>query len=99
VQKAFQHVGITITWKGSGMEEVGYDVATGRELVFVDPRYFRPAEVDLLIADPTNAKKKLGWEPRVSINALVTEMMEHEFAELGQNETVIPKKTETLIGI
>jgi GDPmannose 4,6-dehydratase len=84
VEKTFQHVGITIAWKGAGVDEVGYDAATGRELVFVDPKYFRPAEVDLLIADPSKAKTVLGWQPRVSLDELVKEMIEHEFKELNQ---------------
>jgi len=84
VEKTFQHVGITIAWKGAGVDEVGYDAATGRELVFVDPKYFRPAEVDLLIADPSKAKAMLGWQPRVSLDELVKEMIEHEFKELNQ---------------
>lgn len=86
VEKAFSHVGITIAWKGSGINEIGYDSQTGRELVFVDERYFRPAEVDLLIADPTNAKQKLGWKPRVSIDDLVKEMIEFEFKEMKNSQ-------------
>jgi GDPmannose 4,6-dehydratase len=84
VQKAFAHVGIAIAWKGSGVDEVGYDGATGKELVFVDSKYFRPTEVDLLIADPRKAKEQLGWEPKVTLDELVKEMMEHEFKELRQ---------------
>ncbi len=84
VEMAFQHVGIEVAWKGSGVDEVGYDAVTGRELIFIDPVYFRPAEVDLLIADPSKAKKQLGWEPKVTLNELVQEMMEHEFKELRQ---------------
>lgn len=78
VECAFKEVGITIVWKGSGLEEIGYDQESGRALVFVDPSYFRPAEVDLLIADPTKAKKLLSWEPQISFDELVKEMIVHE---------------------
>ena len=84
VEKAFATVGITISWKGTGLDEVGYDGVSGRALVFVDARYFRPAEVDLLIADPSKAKRELGWTPSITIDELVLEMMESEFKELNQ---------------
>ncbi len=86
VEKAFQEIGIIIAWKGSGIEEVGYDTKTGRQLVFVDPIYFRPAEVDFLIADSTKAKEVLGWEPKITLDELVKEMIEHEFKELKRVE-------------
>ncbi len=86
VEKSFQEVGITIAWKGAGVNEVGYDIKTGTQLVFVDPIYFRPAEVDLLIADATKAKKVLGWQPKITLDELVKEMIEHEFKELKRVE-------------
>ncbi len=61
---AFQHVGISLRWEGEGVEERGIDVATGRTLVEVDPRFFRPAEVEQLLGDPTKAREQLGWNPR-----------------------------------
>ncbi len=88
VEKAFDRVGIAIAWKGKGLDEVGYDKETGRHLVFVDAAYFRPSEVELLIADPTKAKEVLGWEPRVTLDELVKEMMEHEFKELEKSTLV-----------
>lgn len=75
VELAFQSVGITIHWRGSGVAEEGVDAATGRVLVAVDPRYFRPTEVDLLLGDPTKAKAKLGWEPTVTFRELVDRMV------------------------
>ena len=75
VEIAFGHVGINITWEGTGVDEVGKDAATGRELVKVDPRYFRPTEVELLLSDPTKAKEKLGWVHTVSFKGLVEDMM------------------------
>lgn len=73
---AFADVGITLRWSGAGVEEKGYCAATGRCLVEVDPRYFRPTEVDLLIGDPTKAHAKLGWRHETSVRALVREMVE-----------------------
>jgi GDPmannose 4,6-dehydratase len=75
VEKAFAHVGIAIEWRGAGVEEEGVDAATGRVLVKVDPRYFRPTEVDLLIGDPSKAKRKLGWQHETGFEALVSEMV------------------------
>jgi GDPmannose 4,6-dehydratase len=75
VETAAAHLGIFIQWKGQGVDEKGYDPATGRCLVEVDPRYFRPAEVETLLGDPGKAREKLGWVPRTSYEALVEEMI------------------------
>jgi GDPmannose 4,6-dehydratase len=75
VQWAFEDVGISIEWQGVGTEEKGYDRATGRCLIEVDPRYFRPTEVDLLLGDPTKAKEKLGWSHETSVRELAREMV------------------------
>ncbi len=75
VEKAFAEAGITVEWSGSGVSEKGRDKATGKVLVEVDPRYFRPTEVELLIGDPAKAKAKLGWTPTTTFEALVREMM------------------------
>lgn len=75
VELAFLSAGITINWRGSGVEEEGIDAATGKVLVAVDPRYFRPTEVDLLLGDPTKAKVELGWEPTVTFRELVDRMV------------------------
>ena len=61
---AFKHVGIDLRWEGEGVDEKGINGATGKSLVEVDPRFFRPAEVDQLLGDPTKAKTLLGWNPR-----------------------------------
>jgi GDPmannose 4,6-dehydratase len=76
VDWAFQDVGITLEWKGSGVDECGYDVATGDCLVSINPRYYRPTEVDLLIGDPSKAYAKLGWKHEVTVRELVREMVE-----------------------
>ena len=76
---AFHHVGIELEWQGEGVDEKGIDKATGRVLVEVDPKYFRPAEVEQLLGDPAKAKKVLGWNPRkTSFEDLVRIMIEHD---------------------
>jgi GDPmannose 4,6-dehydratase len=72
---AFGRVGIELSWKGEGVEEQGID-QNGRVLVKVDPRFFRPTEVDMLLGDATKAREKLGWEPRMSFEQLVHEMVD-----------------------
>ena len=75
VDLAFAETGIEIAWKGEGVEEKGVCAKTGRELVVIDPRYHRPAEVDLLLGDPNKARKKLGWRHTTSFTELVREMV------------------------
>jgi len=81
VEKAFCEAGFEIGWEGSGVEEIGKDVATGKELVRVEPRYFRPTEVEFLLGDPSKAKEKLGWEPKVSFDELVRTMVQEDLKE------------------
>jgi GDPmannose 4,6-dehydratase len=78
VNKAAKAVGIEMEWKGKGADEKGYNKATGTCLVEVDPRYFRPTEVETLLGDPTKAKEKLGWVPKITLEEMVTEMVEHD---------------------
>jgi GDPmannose 4,6-dehydratase len=85
VEKAFEHVGRKIEWRGSGIREEGIDPSDGRTLVAVDPRYFRPTEVDALLGDPTKARTKLGWHHKVSFDELVSEMVEADLHELRHN--------------
>ena len=75
-EKAFALKGFEIVWKGEGVNEVGYDKKTGKELIFVDERYFRPAEVEELLGDSTKARTELGWNPKYSFDELVREMVE-----------------------
>ena len=76
---AFREAGIELRWEGSGVDEKGIDTATGRTLVEVDPKYFRPAEVEQLLGDPTKAKTLLGWNPRkTSFEDLVKLMVQHD---------------------
>jgi len=80
---AFKEVGIEIRWEGEGVDEKGIDVATGKVLVEVDPKYFRPAEVDQLLGDPTKAKTKLGWNPqKTSFEELVSIMVKHDMKKV-----------------
>lgn len=76
VNWAFSDVGITLEWRGDGVEEKGWCAETGRCLVEVDPRYFRPTEVDLLIGDPTKARERLGWQHKTSARDLAREMVQ-----------------------
>ena len=75
VERAFAELGIEIGWKGTGVEERGFDKKTGRVLVEIDPRYFRPTEVDLLLGDPSKAFKKLGWKHTIEFPQLVSDMV------------------------
>ena len=80
-ERAFQEVGITLRWEGEGVDEKGIDTDTGRVLVEVDAKYFRPAEVETLLGDPTKAKTLLGWNPRkTSFEELVRLMVSHDVA-------------------
>ncbi|GAB6181523.1 GDP-mannose 4,6-dehydratase [Desulfotomaculum defluvii] len=81
VELAFQEVGINIQWQGEGLLEKGFDKATGKILVEVEPRYFRPTEVDILLGNPAKAKSKLGWQPSVNFNQLVREMVAYDLKE------------------
>ncbi|MER9147170.1 GDP-mannose 4,6-dehydratase [Mesorhizobium opportunistum] len=78
VEWAFEDIGVEIEWRGKGVGEKGYDVASGRCLVQVDPRYFRPTEVDLLLGDATKAKEKLGWVHETSVRELAAEMVRED---------------------
>jgi GDPmannose 4,6-dehydratase len=80
VRWAFEDAGIPVEFKGEGVEEKGYCLKTGKVLVEVDPRYFRPTEVDLLIGDPSKAREKLGWTHKTSIRELAREMVEADLA-------------------
>ena len=72
---AFGHVGITLEWKGKGVEERAVDKKTGKVLIEIDPKYFRPTEVELLIGDPSKAQRELGWKHKYSLEQLVAEMV------------------------
>lgn len=82
---AFAEAGITIQWVGEGVDEKGVDASTGRVLIEVDSKYFRPAEVEQLLGDPTKAKELLGWNPRsTSFEELVRLMVRHDLLYVKQ---------------
>ncbi len=80
-ERAFAEVGITLGWSGRGVDEVGRDTKTGNTVVSVDPTYFRPTEVDLLIGDATKARKKLGWKPTLDLQQMIEEMIASDLEE------------------
>jgi GDPmannose 4,6-dehydratase len=82
VELAFAQTGRKIEWRGKGVQEQGRDAETGEILVEIDPRYFRPTEVDLLLGDPTKARAKLGWKHKTSFSELVREMVEADLVEV-----------------
>jgi GDPmannose 4,6-dehydratase len=90
VELAFAQVGVRIVWRGKGVDEHGLDEKSGRVLVKVDPRYFRPTEVDLLIGDASKAREKLGWVHKVSFEELVAEMVAADIAAIaGEKSRVL----------
>jgi GDPmannose 4,6-dehydratase len=78
VDLAFKEVDMDVEWKGEGVNEKGYDSKTGNLLVEVDPHYFRPTDVDLLVGDATKAREKLGWEPKTTLEELVKKMVQYD---------------------
>lgn len=78
IEKAFALKGFEILWKGSGIDEIGYDKNTGKELIFISETYFRPAEVEELLGDSTKARTELGWKPEYTFDGLVKEMVESD---------------------
>nr|XP_021184390.2 GDP-mannose 4,6 dehydratase [Helicoverpa armigera] len=85
VEKAFACVGRRVSWRGAGDAETGHDADSGQLLVKINPKYFRPTEVDLLLGDPSKAKQKLGWVPRVSFDQLVKDMVEADLELMKRN--------------
>ena len=87
VELAFARVGRTIVWRGSGVDEEGNDAESGKVLVRIDPRYFRPTEVEQLLGDPTKARTKLGWKHQVSFKELVHEMVDQDLETVKYEQT------------
>jgi GDPmannose 4,6-dehydratase len=82
VELAFSELNTEVVWQGNGADEIGLDAKTGRVLVEIDPAYFRPTETDLLIGDPAKAKEKLGWETKITLEELVSEMVQAALTEV-----------------
>jgi GDPmannose 4,6-dehydratase len=91
VEKAFREVDIEIVWEGVGLGEVGRDLETGKVLIQIDHRYFRPTEVDYLLGDPSKAKEKLGWESEVSLDELVRLMVREDIRK-AERDDLLKKK-------
>lgn len=87
VDAAAKELGIQITWQGQGIDETGTD-QNGKVIVEIDPRYFRPTEVETLLGDPTKAKEKLGWEPKITFAELVAEMVREDLKSAERDELV-----------
>ena len=98
VEIGCKKLGMSVTWQGAGIDEKGYD-ANGRCIVAVDPQYFRPTEVETLLGDASKAKQLLGWEPEISFDQLVTEMVEYDLAEAKNEQItgVLPRLVSELI--
>ena len=90
IEWAFAEVGMLIDWKGEGVDEKGYDRTTWDCLIEVDPRYFRPAEVDLLLGDASKAEKELGWSREYSIDNMVAEMVQSDI-DIFRKEEILKK--------
>jgi len=90
-EAAFAEANVTLRWEGAGVDEVGRDAATGRVVVVVDSNYFRPAEVELLLADPRKAKERLGWTPRVDFRGLVRMMVAADLAAARLREATVAR--------
>jgi len=88
VEFAADHLGMKIRWEGKGIEEKGYNQQTDKLIIAVDQRYFRPTEVETLLGDPTKAKQKLGWEPKITLEQMVHEMMENDLNIAKRDELI-----------
>jgi GDPmannose 4,6-dehydratase len=83
IERAFEHIGRPLAWRGAADKEEGFERATGTVRVRVDSRYYRPAEVEFLLGDPTKAREKLGWKPEVTFRELVRIMVDADLQEAG----------------
>jgi GDPmannose 4,6-dehydratase len=97
IELAAAQIGIRLRWEGQGIDERGFDVATGRPVVAVDPRYFRPTEVDTLLGDPSKARHKLGWEPRISFEELIGEMVAADLED-AEKDVLVRQKGYRIYG-
>ncbi len=88
IEIAFRKVGFEIVWKGTGIDEKGYDTKTDRLLIEIDPRYFRPTEVDFLLGDPSKARRVLGWKTKRSFEQLVHDMIDNDMREAEQEKSL-----------
>ena len=85
VEMSFKHIGVEFEWQGSGVDEKGIDKATGEVVVEIDPSYFRPTEVELLVGDASKAKKELGWVPKRTVEELCSEMVQADLDRFSRD--------------
>jgi GDPmannose 4,6-dehydratase len=88
VQVAFKHAGIDIEWKGEGLDEKGLNARTGDVLIEVAPEYFRPADVEILMGNPSKAERVLGWRRKVTFDELVRRMVEHDLRLTDKDRSI-----------
>jgi GDPmannose 4,6-dehydratase len=91
VEAAARQLGMNIEWRGSGIKECGVDTNTGHTIVRIDPRYFRPTEVETLLGDASKARAELGWQPEVSFETLVEEMVREDLA-LAERDALVARE-------
>jgi GDPmannose 4,6-dehydratase len=96
VEKSFRQVGIKLEWCGEGVDERGIDSASGRTIIEVDARYFRPTEVDLLLGDPSKAEKRLGWRHQATVDELVAEMVDEDLKAMARARSMSASKAGLL---
>jgi GDPmannose 4,6-dehydratase len=97
IEVAAAQLDMRLAWEGTGAEEQGVDAATGKPIVAIDPRYYRPAEVDTLLGDASKARQKLGWEPEIGFEQLVAEMLAADLKE-AEKDTYVRKKGFRIYG-
>jgi GDPmannose 4,6-dehydratase len=95
IEMAAHAVGIDIRWEGQGLDEKGIDATSGDELVCIDPRYFRPTEVQTLLGDSAKARRQLGWEPKTTFPELVKEMVTIDLLEAEKDELCLQEGFQT----
>jgi GDPmannose 4,6-dehydratase len=95
VTRAAEHLGIALDWRGEGLDEHAIDKTTGRTIVRVDPRYFRPTEVDTLLGDASKARRELGWTPEIGFDALVREMVDADL-RIAERDALVAREGFTV---
>jgi GDPmannose 4,6-dehydratase len=89
IEAACAELDINLSWEGTGVDEIGIDTATGKTIIKINPRYFRPTEVDLLLGDPTKAKEKLGWEAKTKFAELAVQMTKSDYELLKAGNPIL----------
>jgi GDPmannose 4,6-dehydratase len=95
IELAAKEVGISIRWEGHGLKEKGVDADNGSEIVRIDPRYFRPTEVDTLLGDSSKARQQMGWKPKTTFRELVKEMVAMDLMEAEKDELCLQEGFQT----